>query len=517
MQNKNNCEVVIAGPGAGKTYNMVQKILAESQNFQPNRFCAVITYTNAATDEIRTRLEKHIKIPNNIFIGTTHSFLIRFFITPFSHLLGITPHDLIYIDSAKLNYKPSNKFAKKSGEIKIAEDLTSKGIVTYDKVLEKSYHIISKERQIAKIISNRLQYVFIDEYQDTRLYQHLIVKKLFAQGYTRISCIGDPLQSIFKFTYFMSQLKDEPQPTTFEETPLLNLRDENEHSTSYIRENYRSSPTIINFVNNFNKIFQQIPSPKNPDLNIPIYFINETSKQRIVDTFFELKKKHNIEEENNIRINNLFLSRKWSLFEEIAENNNINRLSKNNRAKTQLQEISKCVLGLIGMKKSEVLKITDEISYRKFCFKVIRTLRSKKFSDDRHRENTVRKMFETDFNCTLDKSNRGKLMLNDSIEQVTTIRSFTDSAKYYSTIHSAKGLEATSVLVCAETSNQLEKWLEDNGEKLRTLDDDYRLGYVAFSRARKFLCIACLSTISKDLESKIREFKINCSDEMLRL
>ena len=46
---------------------------------------------------------------------------------------------------------------------------------------------------------------------------------------------------------------------------------------------------------------------------------------------------------------------------------------------------------------------------------------------------------------------------------------------HYSTIYSAKGLEATSALMLANTSTMLEKWLETDSEKLRTKDDSYRI------------------------------------------
>ena len=70
--------LVIAGPGAGKTYDMVSEIVEVLPNLKANRVLAVITYTNAATDSIRTQLCKVVEIPSNIFIGTTHSFLNQF-------------------------------------------------------------------------------------------------------------------------------------------------------------------------------------------------------------------------------------------------------------------------------------------------------------------------------------------------------------------------------------------------------------------------------------------------------
>ena len=51
-------------------------------------------------------------------------------------------------------------------------------------------------------------------------------------------------------------------------------------------------------------------------------------------------------------------------------------------------------------------------------------------------------------------------------------------------IHTAKGQEAECVLVIAESETQLLEWLGDNNDS-----EEARVGYVAFSRARKLLCV----------------------------
>jgi len=45
-------------------------------------------------------------------------------------------------------------------------------------------------------------------------------------------------------------------------------------------------------------------------------------------------------------------------------------------------------------------------------------------------------------------------------------------------------MEADSVLVMAESESQLLEWLDHNKES-----EEARIGYVAFSRARKLLCV----------------------------
>src|SRR5437899_920178 len=79
-------EIIIAGPGAGKTYNMVESIINALPNLSASRYMAVITYTNSATNNIQKRLAQKITIPENLFIGTMHSFLNRFVVIPFSSI-----------------------------------------------------------------------------------------------------------------------------------------------------------------------------------------------------------------------------------------------------------------------------------------------------------------------------------------------------------------------------------------------------------------------------------------------
>jgi DNA helicase II / ATP-dependent DNA helicase PcrA len=53
-------------------------------------------------------------------------------------------------------------------------------------------------------------------------------------------------------------------------------------------------------------------------------------------------------------------------------------------------------------------------------------------------------------------------------------------------------------------------WLENDKEK-RLIDqqDKCRLGYVAFSRPKEFLCIACLTSVSESTLELLRNFNVN--------
>ena len=64
------------------------------------------------------------------------------------------------------------------------------------------------------------------------------------------------------------------------------------------------------------------------------------------------------------------------------------------------------------------------------------------------------------------------------------------------TIHKSKGLEADGVLVVAENRKQFFKWLTMRSKDLKNeKDEEYRLGYVAYSRAKRVLALACLEKV----------------------
>lgn len=68
--------LVLAGPGAGKTYCLIERIrhLIDGHQLAPSRICA-FTFTNKAADEITHRLERTLgEHGTAIKSGTIHAF-----------------------------------------------------------------------------------------------------------------------------------------------------------------------------------------------------------------------------------------------------------------------------------------------------------------------------------------------------------------------------------------------------------------------------------------------------------
>ena len=82
LESINSNKKIYAGPGAGKTYFLINNIKnmfkKETKIYKSERkkiLC--ITYTNSAVDEIKSRLEGY---EDNIEICTIHSFIIKYII-----------------------------------------------------------------------------------------------------------------------------------------------------------------------------------------------------------------------------------------------------------------------------------------------------------------------------------------------------------------------------------------------------------------------------------------------------
>ena len=79
---------VCAGPGAGKTYwliNHIKNILCNSKRLQKNRKIACITYTNVAVKTINERLGSYSK---QVEVSTIHSFLYFNLLKPYVYSIA---------------------------------------------------------------------------------------------------------------------------------------------------------------------------------------------------------------------------------------------------------------------------------------------------------------------------------------------------------------------------------------------------------------------------------------------
>lgn len=215
---------LFAGAGSGKTYSLV-KLLENIQNVWGNKLMrehrqvAVITYTNAATDEIMRRIDY-----NPLFhVSTIHSFVWDSIKTYqkdikaryFQRLQANIDELQAKIDATKnketKTYKANQEKINHLIERKEAKEKIDKFIynpngdnlkansLNHSDVIEIGTQMLQENRLLQQIITQQYPFMLIDESQDTRsglVDAFFTIQKNFPNDFT-LGLIGDIKQRIY--------------------------------------------------------------------------------------------------------------------------------------------------------------------------------------------------------------------------------------------------------------------------------------------------------------------------------
>lgn len=232
IQDKNNI-VVVARPGSGKTYTIVEKIkliLKDSYNYQG---IIAISFTNKASEELRNRCINSELSLKSSFFGTIDKFCFSQIIVPFcSHLSSkiqeLKIQELKNFDDLKNFNKNNDKEVKK-----IIEEYLKQDIVFLELLGETAIYILKNVPDAIKYLRARYKEIFIDEYQDCGSSQHELFLYLVNHGIKGMA-VGDIHQAIYGFAEkFPKYLKDLTQNHDFSHYRLL--------------ENFRCHPSIYQY------------------------------------------------------------------------------------------------------------------------------------------------------------------------------------------------------------------------------------------------------------------------------
>lgn len=231
---------LVSCPGSGKTRVIVAKLLRciEAVQNTPRRV-ACITHTNAAADEIDSRLrrlcfgqeDKHYEV------ATIHAFALKNILTPFHHFLPelaggftvLTSDADEYIAKASellRHYNQNGRLAEEferimrnpDGSIRPLDSLPlglqqdwcswldANAYVTFSDMVYHAGRLISGYPHISSVLASRFAWILIDEFQDTSLGQILIFENIYQYARTNFFCVGDPNQSIYRFAGATSEL-----------------------------------------------------------------------------------------------------------------------------------------------------------------------------------------------------------------------------------------------------------------------------------------------------------------------
>jgi superfamily I DNA/RNA helicase len=216
--------LVIAGPGAGKTFCLIHRIqhLIEKLGIAPRRILAV-TFTNKAAEEIATRL--HVTrgyAAVDVTRGTLHSICLRI-LRDFADRCGLRPGfgvaDREYQEQvlrrlrlpAKRCSHALDQFSLHRLRGKVLSDrgmaffrqyqeaLRSRNLADFDDLITLTEELLRTDESAAADLRSRWDYVLVDEFQDLSPTQYGIVRRL-AEGHRCLFGVGDDEQSIFSWT-----------------------------------------------------------------------------------------------------------------------------------------------------------------------------------------------------------------------------------------------------------------------------------------------------------------------------
>src|SRR5690554_600651 len=79
-----NSSVILAGPGSGKTLVLTHKIANQLEKTAEYQGIVAISYTNKASDELKSRVKSKILDTKQSFFGTIDRFYITEIVLPFT-------------------------------------------------------------------------------------------------------------------------------------------------------------------------------------------------------------------------------------------------------------------------------------------------------------------------------------------------------------------------------------------------------------------------------------------------
>lgn len=500
--------LVIAGPGAGKTHNMVNSIIEKLHVLSPVRYMVVITYTNAATLNIKNRLAKRITIPENLFIGTIHSFLNKFIVIP----CGSFGEEQISSEKRFLQCQSSDVFdqyRKKSGksfdtqgaavvQAQIRKRLKQLGYITFDQTIDIGKKVMSVKK-IAEVVSNRIQYLFVDEFQDTDNAILSVVEALRKTKLTEIYCVGDPEQYIRSFDSGIKQ---------FANIPIIKSAGKTTYDLEINSDNWRCSSKIVDFLNIFNsrtykgEVFKQIC--KTGYEGEPVKFINLSGDaSSIIKHFNNLCNIADISPNDRCIIakrNDLIRRIESALSGNVKSPKKVGPISP-------IQVVKDTLLSVAEIKQNEFCEKyhCDILGLRKYCLKIISAIQLGDITD----QNSFHQYVTVELGIEL--KNNFPIKINNLKSQIGGVNKY--ELITVCNIHTIKGLESEAVLAIAKKEDELLLWLNRDFAVRDAFRDsettDYsRIGYVAFSRAKKVLCIACLEPISNETIKLIESYDV---------
>lgn len=249
--------LIIAGPGAGKTKTLVERIvhlIIEKQI--PAENIMVSTFTEKAAKELVTRVSNRaleLNVPINLsemYIGTLHSIFLRileenreftrlsrnyrmfdrfdqqyFIYNSLQEFEGVENSSLIMGDHQTSSWdKAQNivRYISKISEESLDHDklktsvypeiktlgeifeiyrmkLKEENALDFSEIQSEVFELLNSYTDVLQKIRERIKYIMVDEYQDTNTIQEKILFKMVDPEKNNICVVGDDDQGLYRF------------------------------------------------------------------------------------------------------------------------------------------------------------------------------------------------------------------------------------------------------------------------------------------------------------------------------
>lgn len=231
--------LVIAGAGSGKTRVITARIvnLLLNHAVAPHAIIA-LTFTNKAAREMQERIQKFIgNTPDKPFIGTFHSYCLQL-LRRYAHLVDLPTFSILDTDDQKqilqgiikreflekrvspksLGYQISrlkNQLAidkSHAGQVDpfvyqlykaYEKEKTASKCLDFDDLLLKVHELFGKNKEFKYARQEQVRHILVDEYQDTNMVQHALLKHMALDGKTftidSLCAVGDEDQSVYSW------------------------------------------------------------------------------------------------------------------------------------------------------------------------------------------------------------------------------------------------------------------------------------------------------------------------------
>src|SRR5213080_2611372 len=216
--------LVVAGPGAGKTFCLIARInhLIATLGIAPERICAV-TFTNRAAEEIAVRLKHTLRDrADGIARGTIHALCLAL-LRQYTEAAGLRQgfgvadeqYQKVILGRLHVPLEQRGSLLNRFGRHRVqAYDLTAddarlyreytawlahRNMLDFDDLVAKAAELVRTRGDVADAIAARWDYLLVDEFQDVNAVQYDLLKRL-AAPHDNFFAVGDDEQSIFTWT-----------------------------------------------------------------------------------------------------------------------------------------------------------------------------------------------------------------------------------------------------------------------------------------------------------------------------